>query len=282
MSLSKACVIAAINTQTNNGTTLDYIRLAGIAAERARYFLGVPVFLLTDTIYNKSIDLPMFDGVMSYKPGKTSKRAMLAGTDTITYEWHNDVRVNAYELTHGLADKILMIDADYMIGSDTLTPWLNTDIPFQIFNHAVDVLNKGSYPNKHFPSNDVIQRWATAMCWDSSQEAETIFETAQMVRDNYEFYALMLGMSRAPFRNDVAFSVACHLHSVPYMAKPQLFNLPADSYLFTRNEKESSHRWLIQDGHYLNLWDGDLHILNKAYAMDDALMNELRLTNVTA
>lgn len=277
MSLSKACVIAATNSQTEDGKTIDYIELACIAAERVRYYLGIPVFLLTQDIL---VETPnSFDGMMTAIHPASSLRAMIAGDDTVRYRWHNDARIDAYEATKNLADKILMIDADYMVSSDMLKPWLESDSPFHIFDHARDVTGRESYSSL-LPSQDITMRWATAICWQYCDEARAIFDTAKMVRDNYEFYALMLGMPKSPFRNDVAFSVACHLHNVLLTGMPGLANLPPDSELFIKSNEYST--WMIQNGNKVNLWSGDLHVLNKSYATDPSRMDELRMRNVEA
>jgi hypothetical protein len=117
------------------------------------------------------------------------------------------------------------------------------------------------------------------MCWDYSEEAEVIFKTAEMVRDNYEFYAVMLGMPKSPFRNDVAFSVACHLHNVPVYQYQTLWNLlPAANVKFLKKREQM----LVTVGDKSIMWNFDFHVINKQYAIDTSLMNELRLTNVPA
>lgn len=281
MSLSKACVIAATNSQTEDGKTIDYIELASIAAERVRYYLGIPAFLLTQDILSET---PRgFEGMITAIHAASSLRAMIAGDDTIRYRWHNDARIEAYKATENLADRILMIDADYMVASDRLRIWLESDIPFHIFNSAADITGRNSYQGL-FPSNDIPMRWATAMCWSPGLESNVIFETARMVRDNYEFYALVLGLPRSPFRNDAAFSVACHLHNVPLVESPKLCNLPPDSFLYSdfKNHFPAVEYWKIMNQTAVTMWAGDLHLLNKRYATDTELMDQLRMRDVTA
>jgi hypothetical protein len=278
---NKVCVIAASNSVTKDGQALNYIELANIAAERVKYYLGLPVLLLTNDLTVPHKHMSNFTGLVAADPlMKTSQRKMLAGKETIQYDWKNDLRVDAYDTLKDYADRILMIDADYMIATDQLKSWVYSDQPFHIFNHVVDTSGRDVYERKHFPSHDIVQRWATAMCWNYSKEAEAVFETAKMVRDNYEFYALMLGMPTAPFRNDLVFSVACHLLNIPESESPALFNLPADSYLCNRGDNDA---WLIYNQtQYINVWSGDLHVLNKSYAIDPQLMQELTLHNVPA
>lgn len=274
MYLNKLCLIAATNSKTKNNETLDYIDLAVIAAKRVKRYLDIPVFLLTsDTNVREN---EVFDKILIISKSITSNRKMLAGSDHIEYDWHNDLRINAYELTKTYADKILMIDADYMVASDQLNAWLDCDSNFQIFDKVIDVTGRSLYKN-YFPSNDILQRWATVMCWQPSDEASIIFKTAQMVRDNYEFYSLMLGMPAKPYRNDLAFSVACHLHNVP-QSSLSLFNLPPDSFLFVKQSYPDA--WMIQHQHHVNFWSGDLHVMNKSYAIDFSLRNELNIQDV--
>jgi hypothetical protein len=272
------CVIAANNTSTTDGTLLDYIQLASIAADRVKYYLGLPTFILT-TDASAVKQYLNFAGVLESKPKKITKRTVIAGNEHIHYEWINDVRIDAYKASKGLANRILMIDADYMVASNQLDCWIKADYPFAIFNNAIDISGSQVYNGKYFPSNDIVQRWATAMCWDYSEEAEVIFKTAEMVRDNYEFYAVMLGMPKSPFRNDVAFSVACHLHNVPVYQYQTLWNLlPAANVKFLKKREQM----LVTVGDKSIMWNFDFHVINKQYAIDTSLMNELRLTNVPA
>lgn len=277
MPFDKACVIAANNSKTADGQTLDYLALASIAAQRVKHYLDIPVYLLSnETIIHNDV-MKEFNGVYKLNPGVVSKRTMVTDNDTIQYNWLNDSRIDVFTLTSKLANKILMIDADYLIASDQLKVWLDNDEPFQMFDRVVDLTGRGTYDRKYFPSNDIVQRWATAMCWDQSKEAKAIFETASMVRDNYEFYALMLGMQPSQFRNDLAFSVACHLHSVPTSSQT-LFNLPADSEIVGQTANKFDW-WYFKTNESLALWDNDIHILNKKFAIDPEAMKHLKLNH---
>ena len=274
----KICVIAANNTTTSNNEVLDYIQLASIAADRVKYYLDIPTVLITtDTSINVKdtnfVDIILVD---SCTP---SNRTMFAGNDSISYAWHNDFRVNAFDLTKGLADKIIMIDADYMLASDQLLSWISCDNPFLLADQAYDISCSGIYSKRHLPSNDIVMRWETVMCWDQSKEAEIIFNTAKMVRDNYRFYSTMCGFPKSIFRNDLAFSIASHLHNVPLNPIFKLFYLPPIGYIY--NTKNSNH-WIVDINNKIFCCNTDVHVLNKKYSMDPALMNVLRLQNVKA
>lgn len=279
MSLNdKICVIAANNSYTDDNELIDYLRLASIAAERVKYFLGLQTYLITDDI-NAAKEYTIFAGHIESTKAIVNKRNVIAGDSMIQYVWKNDARIDAFNLTKGLANKVIMIDADYMIASDQLAVCLKNDSPFWMFSDVRDITGSGIYTNNYFPSNDIHQRWATAMCWDHSIEAEVIFETAKMVRDNYEFYALMLDMPRSSFRNDVAFSVAAHLHNVPFTNSQRLWNLPPGGHVLY---KEKLNSWIVSFGEKVFTWQYDIHILNKMYAIDYTLMDNLRLQNVKA
>lgn len=279
MSLNdRICVISASNTKTGDDQIIDYIKLASIAADRVKYFLGIPTYLITDDV-KQGETYANFAGVLKDIPTKITKRNVIAGDAVIQYDWLNDARINAFNLTKDLADKVLMIDADYMIASDQLKAWLHNDYPFMIFNHAEDILGTATYSMRYFASNDIPQRWATAICWSNTPEAEGIFETAKMVRENYAFYATMLGLPKTPFRNDLAFSVACHLHNVPCLDYQKLWNLPPSGVIL---KKQTTDYWVATFNDKCITWNHDVHVLNKRYAIDDSLMNHLRLTNVTA
>lgn len=272
----KICVIAADNSVTSDNRIIDYIKLASIAAERVRYFLNLPTCLIT-TDFDEASKYNNFKEILIHPKIESNKRFMIAGKSHIEYNWLNDTRVNVYNFTKGLAKKILMIDADYMMASDQFVSWLNNDYPFLILNNAYDISNSKIYNQTYLPSNDIIQRWATVMCWEQSEESKVIFDTAKMVRDNYEFYALMFNFPKFPFRNDLAFSVACHLHHVPCTTN-KLFNLSPAGNIYQSND----NKWIIDLNNKVFRWDNDIHVLNKEYAIDNTLMNVLRLQNVKA
>ncbi len=279
MSLNKVCIIAANNSITEDNKVIDYIQLASIAAERVKYFLDLPTVIITDSS-EEAAKYSIFYGVIEHTPKKVSKRNMIAGSNTIQYKWYNDCRVDAYDLTKGLADKVLMIDADYMVASDQLKNWLNNDYSFLIFDDVKDVTNSKIYESsKYFPSNDITQRWATAICFDHSEQSNVIFNTAKMIRENYNFYAIMFGLSPAVYRNDLAFSIACHLHNIPCNSYEPLYNIPPGSEIRYLNHLNS---WIVMNGQKAILWEHDMHVLNKNYAIDIHLMNQLRLKNVAA
>ncbi len=53
-------------------------------------------------------------------------------------------------------------------------------------------------------------RWATAVHFRRSREAERFFEQARIVRDHWDVFAMTYGFPRAPYRSDFAFTVAAH------------------------------------------------------------------------
>lgn len=275
----KICVIAANNSLTEDNQLIDYIKLASIAAERVKYYLGLDTCLITNDETTAS-QYYNFCKIIEYNPHKITKRALAVSDKLIKYNWYNDCRIAAFDLTKDIADRVLMIDADYIVASDQLLSWTTADYPFLIFDNAVDVAGKGTYDAfKTCPSKDIIQRWATAICFDHSEESKIIFETAKMVRDNYEFYSLMFGFPTSPFRNDLAFSVACHLHNVPKNPTVKLFNVPPSSHIRYLSKPNT---WLIISGIRASFCSHDIHVLNKNYAIDNFLMNQLRLSNVQA
>jgi hypothetical protein len=273
----KICVISATNSVTDDNKVIDYIQLASVAADRVRYYLDIPTVLITaDSFIEKKNS--NFAEVIFAEPKKITKRNVIAGSDTLQYQWLNDFRVDAYELTKGMAKRILMIDADYMIGSDQLLAWVRNDYPFLILDDVYDVTGSSLYRNKNMPSNDIPQRWATVISWNQSEESKVIFDTARMVRDNYAFYALIFGFPKSPFRNDLAFSVACHLHNVP-KTHAKLFNLAPGGYVYQTKDKSG---WIVDFNDKLIRWNTDIHVLNKQYAIDPSMLDLLRLKNVKA
>jgi len=274
--MNNGCVIVANNTVMKDGRLLDYVAMAEVAALGVRKYLKMPVTLLTTDPNARG----NFDSIVVIPARQTSRRAMVSGTDTIVYDWDNDHRIDAFD--YSPYGKTLMIDADYIVMSGLLGTWITMLDPsnsFITFASAIDVTSRGLYQNRFLPDQSISQVWATAMSW--TKEAKPIFEAAKMVRDNYEMYAMLTGMPSAPFRNDVAFSIALHLLEFKTSHMKYFFrltNLPPDSSIVSNIIKDGMLPSLVlsypndnqtmAQSRTLKLWSSDIHVLNKNYAYD--------------
>ena len=53
--------------------------------------------------------------------------------------------------------------------------------------------------------------WATIMMFRRSTEAKLIFETMSIIRDNWDHYKALHGITRSTYRNDYALSLALNI-----------------------------------------------------------------------
>lgn len=264
---NKGCLIAAINSTTSDGKLLDYCSLAKVSAKFVKKYLNLPTTFITSQPEN----FDATDDLIVVKTPDASTRTMIYNDDNISYKWFNDVRISAFTVSP--YDRTLMIDADYIVKTDYLNTWIESDLPFHIFDNAYDITGRGIYNQKYLTNKSIKQTWATAIVWDKN--AKHIFEAAKMVRDNYEYYSILTGMPYRPFRNDVAFSIACHL--INYKINEfecTLNNLPPDSKLL--NVSDKSFKVISKTiSPLVTMWHNDIHVINKDIAIDKEIIDKL-------
>ena len=125
-----AVIFAYNNEQT------DYVAMAAWTAKNIRRHLGIPVALVTD----QPTDLK-FEQVIICKSVGGNRRWF--GDYNTTVEWHNNTRVNAYELTPW--SKTLVLDADYIVASNQLQTVLDSDQEFLSHRWAYDITGLGDF-----------------------------------------------------------------------------------------------------------------------------------------
>lgn len=256
MSRQGACIAAA------DSGALRYKQLAAINAKLIRKHLGIPVCLITPDCD----DHPDFDQVIKVTATEPSPRTMLKGQDFISYDWKNDYRISAIE--HSPYERTLLIDADYLVLTNSLRPLLECSAEFLMIDKVHDVTGRNTYHRmRYLPDKSLLQRWATLMVFDKT--AGAVFSMAKMVRDNYDYYSAMFGFSTQPFRNDFAFTIAAHVMQIP-MLDYTMHQLPADSTV------QADERGLMIEypGHVIR-HNHDLHVINKDIVLDPSRLEAL-------
>jgi hypothetical protein len=187
---SKGCCIFAFNTQE-----IDYLRLARLAADRVTKYLNLPVTIISD---QSSVNFGSHDFIIVDKPQRNFRSKK---------EWLNRGRPNVYDLSP--YDRTLVIDSDFFIGTDNLTPHIDSAAPFLIARDLYSPVT--GQVSQLTLGNNLTQYWATVMIFSKSVEAQTIFSISKMVEEHYEFYSAIYKFHPYPYRNDHIFSIACHL-----------------------------------------------------------------------
>jgi len=243
-----------------NNEHIDYLAMAAWSAQNIRRHLNLPVCVVTDTP-----DIPesyRFDQVVRVAlPEEEQKRYFKDYKDVGA--WHNKNRSNAYELSPW--DHTLVLDVDFVVASDQLTRLFDIDQDFLAHRWAYDVSGFSAFQdNNWFGTYKMPMSWATIMCFRRSKKAELIFNSMQMIRDNWLHYRQLYQVSEHTFRNDYALSIAMNLvdghtlstPSIPWQLasvtpETKLTQVDPDTYKIQYESTNSKPKWMLlqQDFH---------------------------------
>ena len=241
-----------------NNEHIDYLALANWSAANIRKHLNLPVCVVTD------IKIPnhyKFEQTI-YAQSQSASQRWFADIDK-TVSWHNGNRVDAYELSPW--EKTLVLDADYVVASNQLKVLLNIDQDFIAHKTSYDVTGLDTFDSiNNFGRFNMPMWWATVMMFRKSKHAELIFDSMQMIRDNWTHYRNLYKSTTATYRNDHALSIALGIvngHTLDHNSVPwalasltpehRLTQLDQDSYRVDFINTENRARWitLTQDFH---------------------------------
>jgi len=225
-----------------NNEQIDYEAMARWSAKNIERHLGIPTHIVTDDASN--------DNTRYF-------------TDVGNVTWHNHNRMDAYRLTPW--DRTLVLDADYVVASNQLQSVLEVDQDFLAHRWAYDVTGCNNFEGlNYFGANRMPMWWATVMMFRRSKQAELIFDSMQMIRDNWTHYRNLYKNSTPNYRNDHALSIALGIvngHTIDHAGIPwalasltpehRLTQLDRDRYRVDFINTENKPRWieLRQDFH---------------------------------
>jgi hypothetical protein len=193
--LTQGVVIFAFNNEAT-----DYIAMAAWSAKNIRRHLNLPVAVVTDA--PEEAAQHKFEHIIATVPDTGGSRHFADYGTTVT--WHNAGRINAYELSP--FDQTLVLDADYVVASDSLLDVLKIPQQFAAFS---DAFEPSSMTNlETFGEYKVPMWWATVMMFRKSNTAQYIFDCMQMIHANWEHYRALYGINNRTYRNDFALSIA--------------------------------------------------------------------------
>jgi hypothetical protein len=226
-----------------NNEHTDYVAMARWSAKNIERHIGIPTHIVTDDSRTDS----------------GSRNFLDTGAGT----WHNTNRMDAYKLSPW--DRTLVLDADYVVASDQLRSVLDSDQDFLAHRWAYDVTGCNNFEGlNYFGDVRMPMWWATVMVFNKSRQAELIFDTMAMVRDNWEHYRNIYKNNKPTYRNDHALSIALLVvngHTLNHRAIPwqlasltpehRLTQLDQDRYRVDFVNTEGRPRWieLRQDFH---------------------------------
>jgi hypothetical protein len=219
-----------------NNEQIDYEAMARWSAKNIERHLGIPTHIVTD---DSRID-------------SGSRHFSDAGTVT----WHNTNRMDAYRLTPW--DRTLVLDADYVVATDQLRSILDCEEDFLAHRCAYDVTGCNNFQGLNwFGDVHMPMWWATVMIFNKSKQAELIFDTMAMIRDNWNHYRNIYKISNPTYRNDHALSIALLVingHTLSHRSIPwqlasltpehQLTQLEVDQYRVDFVNQQGQRRWI--------------------------------------
>lgn len=249
--MSNGVLIAAFDSVTDQNQLLGYRALAQINAALIRKHLQLPVAVITD----QPID--GFDCVILVDPPAGNSRHVRVGDIHQNYIWRNHVRTQAGNLTPW--DRTLMLDADCLIQTDFFTSVFETDFDFMLVKNVLDISKSHNSDVDQMMLNfSIPQWWATAMYWKGS--GKTYFDYAQMIADNYAFYAGVFGFNSQQFRNDMVFSIVAHM--LPVQPFPGSLKIASGNLQLM--SADSRGLLFIDDNNCrIRIHNTDVHVINK-------------------
>lgn len=187
---SRGVVLFAYNTNTVN-----YVKIADLAARLIRHQLGLPVTLVTD----ETVDVEHIDQIVLDQNTFTNYRAGYGQNQ----QWRNGGRYRAYELSP--YDETLLIDSDYLQLDTSLLTILDSIDDYRI-------VTQNQSPTASMDSNMGVLGmpyvWATAVAFKKSKKSQALFELVGRIQRNYSYYQKLYQIRERNYRNDYAFSIA--------------------------------------------------------------------------
>ena len=243
---------------------IDYLSMAAWSAARIHRHLDLPVCVVTDCDHVPSV----FDRVIQVaRSPSDSQRSFEDLEQPVT--WYNQDRTDAYSLSPW--DRTLLLDADYVIASDSLRTVLETDRDLLCHRWAYDMQNRDPASNSlnYFGSSRMPMWWATVIMFQKTAASRFVFESMHMVKNNWRHYCNLYGVARGPYRNDYALSIALGIVSghtsvtdeLPYA----MINVLPDQTLKQQSEDQYQIVWRDSNNkdRYVQLRGVDFHAMCK-------------------
>ena len=241
-----------------NNEHIDYLAMANWSAKNIRRHLGLPVAVVTDTVVPSHYQ---FEQVIPANPDGQYTRKFNDLAESVT--WYNGNRVDAYLLSPWA--QTLVLDADYVVASDQLKTVLSSSQNFVAHDRAYDVTGHPNFDEHNwFGQYRMPMWWATVMMFRRSHQAELIFESMQMIKNNWDHYKSLYTVGRTTYRNDFALSIALGMvngHTLDHASIPwglatvthdqQLTQIDLDTYRVDFVTQDKKPKWirLSQDFH---------------------------------
>jgi len=246
-----------------NNEHIDYVAMATWSARNIQRHLNIPVAVVTTQPIASG-----FDQVIVIDPVGTNERYFSDYAANVT--WHNESRTDAYALSPW--DQTLVLDADYVVSSSQLKVVLDANQDFLAHRWAYDATGINDFTSQNYFGNYCMpMTWATVMMFRRSQQAKLIFDSMQMIKNNWTHYRNLYHNTRSTYRNDHALSIALNItngHTLTYNNIPwNLTTITPDCSL----SKIGQDRYRVdfvtanQKPRWIELHNQDFHAMGKKH-----------------
>jgi hypothetical protein len=235
---------------------------AVLAATLVKKYLNIPVTLITDKLTSSNTNCTIFDQVIIIEIEDTDNSRVLSGRN-ISFKNINRNRI--YDITP--YDRTLLIDSDFLVFSDRLKPYLDSDNDFMICESMKDLCPRRPGGDVWFSPSSLHMLWATNIIFNKTPENKILFDLVEHVRENWQWYGTLYQFDTRRFRNDYAFTVACHIMS-GFGCEKYHVALPSPILITDRDSlvkiTNTSMTWVLGEQNTLvKTTNQDIHMMNK-------------------
>ena len=263
----------------HNSRAVDYALMSVISGGLARKYLNVPASLVTDTstvewmresnILEKATNI--FENLIVVdRPQTDNTRKLSDGESSNIVPFLNSNRSSAWDITP--YDRTLLIDSDFLIFSNRLAEYWDVDADVMIGESINDICDTArlGYHDSYISDVGVKLYWATTVMFTKNQTGKLFFDTVNLIKENYQYYADVFRFDGRQFRNDIAFSIAKHIldgyEETPHSNLPPVLTLLDKDIL---HSVDSSRLTVLTsprlDSNFCaaSITGLDLHVMNK-------------------
>ena len=149
---------------------------------------------------------------------------------------------------------------------------LEVDQDFLAHRWAYDVTGCNNFEGLNsFGANHMPMWWATVMMFRKSKHAELIFDSMQMIRDNWTHYRNLYKNTNATYRNDHALSIALGIvngHTLDHAGIPWALASLTPEHTVTRTSEDCyriDYRDRDNRARWTTLCNQDFHAMGKKH-----------------
>lgn len=226
-----------------NNSKINYVQLAVVASKFIKHNMpGTDICLISDTASIQYWESSTGDQLSCHftfvkKIPETFQERFSNSRqyrDTRYYKVQDSFRNESRPLVYELSpfDETLLLDADYLIMSDSLSAvWGNSE-DFMINERATNLLHGALAPAEiRLNPLGIKMYWATAIYFKKCERAALLFSLVEHIKDNWAFYKLTYSLEGGLYRNDFAFSIALHILNGLVETPTSVASLPDDCIL---------------------------------------------------